>query len=465
MSAAASTPESPASADDPFGGLEAAVVLPTLNEARGLTRTYADLPLARLAALGWKVKVLVVDGGSTDGTLEVARELGLTVLRQRSKGKGAAMREALQWLHERSVRFAVVLDADFTYPGAAIAPMLALLDSGSQLVVGVRYPEHRQIRDPREWVHRIGNAALNYAASQLSLRPILDTCSGLWGVDVERIRSIPLDSDGFDIEAELFLKAYRRGVIVSQIPIVYRQRVGEAKLRAFQDGARILLTILRTGRTRRAPAPAAIGSAATTRLLRTLLSVSFVSGIRNLVLFSPPSRQAEAQGLVTLLSHAGVSPHLVIGPEGIFADSAAYLPSTRSAHFEDDPIVVAMPPHSTAPAPDFTEAVAFLPSSDRLVYLGPPRRWVRDNAGGPPMPSAWLPGPGYRLELRTDRRELFGPLRALIASLDRSTRSKELALLGANAFGSVVFIWRAPTQNQKPGVPAPSTLGASETDA
>lgn len=73
---------------DSFEAANAAIILPTLNEEAGLSQTLEDIPFDRLAGAGWRVRPLVVDGGSTDRTLEVAAAWGIPVLHQKSRGKG-----------------------------------------------------------------------------------------------------------------------------------------------------------------------------------------------------------------------------------------------------------------------------------------------------------------------------------------------------------------------------------------
>src|SRR5271170_3951542 len=172
------TPAEIASFDD----TDVVVLLPTLNEEEGLARTLQDIPFQNLRSLGWTARPLVIDGPSTDGTREVARTHGVPVLLQQARGKGAAIRQALDWLITHRVRYVIVLDADCTYPGSMIPAFAQLLDAGSQLVVGVRQPVLPPHTSGREFVHRVGNRLLNVTASQLSGLPILDLCSGFWGV-------------------------------------------------------------------------------------------------------------------------------------------------------------------------------------------------------------------------------------------------------------------------------------------
>jgi hypothetical protein len=83
------------------------VVLPTLNEAETLPKVVEEL-----RAAGYD-KILVVDGGSTDGTLEKAKELGVAAVMQIGKGKGMALRTALMYV---DTPYVAVMDADYSYP-------------------------------------------------------------------------------------------------------------------------------------------------------------------------------------------------------------------------------------------------------------------------------------------------------------------------------------------------------------
>jgi hypothetical protein len=258
-----------------FEDVFAVVVLPTLNEEAGLARTLRDLPSDRFHETGRRIQPLIIDGGSTDGTLEVARRWDVPVLRQTSRGKGGAMLEAITWVHRRGIPFVVVLDADATYPPDRILPALELLARGTDLVIGVRHPVWGAPTDLKDLVHRVGNLVLSYSASLLSRRPILDLCSGFWGVSAQRFVDLGLDDATFAIEAELVLKSIRRGYSIHQIPVTYHERLGEAKLRALRDGSRILRTIVREAR----PGPSDLGGARPPGAWgRDLLSIALALG-------------------------------------------------------------------------------------------------------------------------------------------------------------------------------------------
>ncbi|MCI4363600.1 MAG: glycosyltransferase family 2 protein [Thermoplasmata archaeon] len=322
-----------------FRGVDVAVVLPTLNEEGGLATTFRQIAFGPLLAAGWRIRPLVVDGGSTDRTLEVARELDIPVLHQRSSGKGGAIRESLAWLRAAGVRHVVVLDADSTYPGEMVGRVLELLRSGAGLVVGVRQPLRDKPVAIRDMIHRAGNAFLNYVAGQVSGHTVLDLCSGFWGLDLQSGADQRLHSVGFEIEAELFLGAYRSGVPVVQIPIPYSDRIGVAKLRAVRDGARIFVTILRRARGRIAYSP--VRSQANSSLAREVLSACFVHGGRDLVVIADRSRRVEAQLLMDRMAGTEISASLVLRSTPTEID--AVFPSGATAD-SGNAMVVTFPP-------------------------------------------------------------------------------------------------------------------------
>jgi hypothetical protein len=410
-----------------FDAVDLVVVLPTLNEEVGLARTLDEIPFDALRASGWEVRPLVIDGGSTDRTREVAQRRGIAILNQTGQGKGAAIREALTFLAERKARYAVIMDADFTYPGAMVPAMAQLLDAGSQLVVGVRQPVRSARDDSREFVHRVGNRLLNLTASQLAGLPILDLCSGFWGVVIDTVPPLALESNGFEIEAELFTKAYRAGYTVTQIPIAYRERVGIAKLRAIRDGARILVTAVRHGRRQLS----ATLSLSRPSELRDLLSIALLEGGSDFVLLSDASRRKEAEAIAERLRQSR--------PEGSVAvRSSADPPVPVGA---GRPIVIRLPAIGLASRPP--RAIVHLPRTGRRVE-------ILDELGAR-SPSAPTPSPGeltlsggYQLEYSPHQWVAAERVRALVANTFPTEPAKELAFLGANAHRSAVIVWRAP---------------------
>lgn len=338
---------------------QATVVLPTLNEEAGLARTLDELPLEHLFIAGYRTRVLVVDGGSTDGTVDVARLRGARVLRQTGRGKGEAVRQGLAAAIDQGADFVAVIDADYSYVADTLLPVFSLLAAGTDLVIGARRPLYDPTETARALAHRVGDALLSLTAARLSRVPFLDICSGLWGVRTSAVRHLRLESDGFEIEAELFLKMARQGRRVSQVPVTYRPRIGIAKLRALKDGSRILLTILRFSRTpalgrtsvnlqylpEHATPP---GMRPSQDWLRMVQALCFSVSPPRLSIVADPEREEEARELARRLwagkirvdlTVSSVTPHPGSTGEGGTADST---PTVRLPALLDMPSLPAM---------------------------------------------------------------------------------------------------------------------------
>ena len=443
-----------------FRGLDVVVVLPTLNEEAGLARTLDEIPFDALRGAGWSSRPLIIDGGSTDGTRGIAAARGVPVLEQRSRGKGAAIREALQWLAELGVRYAVILDADCTYPGSAVPAVVQLLDAGSQLVVGVRQPDRPPHDDAREFVHRIGNRVLNITASQLSGLPILDLCSGFWGVAVAAVPPLKLETDGFEIESELFTKSYRAGYTVTQIPIAYRERAGVAKLHAVRDGARILLTTLRFGRR----ALASTFALPTPSQLRDLLSIAMIQGSDDFLLLIDEARRGEAEAIAARIRACRPAARVAIQLPSTSGTPAIdrRVDITRSSPAPPfPPVTIALRSRSSADAGADPSTVIVLPRTRRIVALRPKDLAVAPTADLAQSGAVATSPSDYWLEYAPVRWPAVDRVRATIANTFPTTSHKELAFLGANGHYGALAVWRsdAPRTPRASIAFVPSTPG------
>jgi glycosyltransferase involved in cell wall biosynthesis len=225
------------------------ILLPTLNEAPTVGQVIDEIPRQALEAAGYKVRLLVVDGNSTDSTREIAREKGAGVVNERQRGKGIAVSKVLGSLE---ADFIFMLDADYTYPAGYIPDMLRLLDT-HHAVVGSRMRGRRE-RGAMSRLNLVGNYLLSLMASVLYGKKISDICSGFWGFRGEVARDLQLRASTFDLEAEIFSQLVRRGYTIAEIPVDYRRRQSPPKLRSLRDGSRIGWALL-TRRFRRLGGP------------------------------------------------------------------------------------------------------------------------------------------------------------------------------------------------------------------
>ena len=210
------------------------VILPTLNEEPTIGKVIDEIPRAELERMGYRVQVLVVDGSSTDRTIEIAKSRGVRVIIEPRPGKGRAMRTGFDAVN---ADYVFMLDADYTYPATYIPEMLNLLQK-YPAVIGSRLRGMLEDGSMRRF-NMVGNYFLTGLANILYLTWLSDLCTGYWGFRGDVLRNILLTSEGFQLEAELLIQLRKKGYKIGELPVNYRCREGKAKLSGFKDGIAI----------------------------------------------------------------------------------------------------------------------------------------------------------------------------------------------------------------------------------
>jgi glycosyltransferase involved in cell wall biosynthesis len=224
-------------------------VIPAKNEALNLPRVFAALD-------DTYHEVILVDGGSKDDTIEVARRLrpGIIVIGQNRKGKGNALACGFQ---RASGDFIVMLDADGSTDPAEIPRFINALREGADFAKGSRFMPGAGSSDISR-LRQIGNFFLNKVVNVLYGTRYTDLCYGynafrrdclmvmeLNGGDVENCdENSMLWGDGFEVETLINVRIAKAGLRVAEVPSFERSRhFGASNLNAFSDGLRVLRTI------------------------------------------------------------------------------------------------------------------------------------------------------------------------------------------------------------------------------
>jgi len=217
------------------------VIIPALNEVETIGTVLDEIPYIELQDKGYRVRVLVVDNGSTDGTADVVREKGAELRLEGRRGKGFAMRHAFE---QESADYVFMLDGDATYPATHIPDMLKVLEANHDVVIGSRLKGNRAPGSISP-LNILGNHLLTLFACVLYRRRISDLCTGYWGFRGNVLPQFQLTAHGFTLEAELFAEVARHNLTLGEVPIHYRRRPTPTKLRSLRDGAKIARTLLR----------------------------------------------------------------------------------------------------------------------------------------------------------------------------------------------------------------------------
>jgi glycosyltransferase involved in cell wall biosynthesis len=214
------------------------VVIAALNEEEGIGRT-----LDELSSVLDNPAFLVIDGNSTDKTTEIARAMGAEILIQNGKGKGDALRQAM--MHGNSgARYVVFIDADFTYPAQYLQEMIEILEARLDIgmVCGNRFSENLDLGKMHDLLY-FGNRLLAFTHNMLNGVELQDPLTGLRVVRWEILKDWRPTSKGFDVEVELNHHVEREGYGILEVPIHYRPRLGEKKLK-LRHGFTILKRIV-----------------------------------------------------------------------------------------------------------------------------------------------------------------------------------------------------------------------------
>lgn len=218
-----------------FQGLTLTVVIPTLNEAENIERVLNELrPFD---------DIVLVDGMSTDGTVELARSVrpDVRVLQRPPRGKGDALRAGFAAATGDVI---VIMDADGSMDAGEVQVFMATIALGFDLVKGSRMACGGGSHDLTT-IRLLGNAALCRLANTLFHTHWTDLCYGYLAFRRVCLPRMALTANGFEIESQILGSAAIAGMRIAEVPSVEMPRfAGESHLNARRDGTRIVKTML-----------------------------------------------------------------------------------------------------------------------------------------------------------------------------------------------------------------------------
>ncbi|MDL9936072.1 glycosyltransferase family 2 protein [Gordonia sp. ABSL1-1] len=220
------------------------VVVPTRNEAKNLPYVAKRMP-------DGIAEIVVVDGGSTDGTLDVAADLWprARLIQQTRKGKGNAL--ACGFAAARG-EIIVMIDADGSTDAAEIPDFVQALCDGADFAKGSRFTYRGGSSDITR-LRRLGNLGLNGIVNYLYEAQFTDLCYGYNAFWRHCLPVIDMPDpaladaqwgDGFEVETLMNIRVARAGLRIAEVASYERDRIhGESNLNAISDGIRVLRTI------------------------------------------------------------------------------------------------------------------------------------------------------------------------------------------------------------------------------
>lgn len=213
-----------------------AVLIPCYNEAETIARVVRSFKKYLPSAI-----VYVYDNCSEDTTATQAKEAGAVVKFERNKGKGNVVR---QMFADIDADIYIMVDGDSTYSATDAPKMVEMIENTNvDMVVAVR--KEKSEKAYREG-HKIGNSLFNFILKILFNSTFSDIFSGYRAFSKRFVKTFPVMTNGFDIEAELTIHALTLSIPFAEIDSEYYERPANShsKLSTFKDGIKILLSIV-----------------------------------------------------------------------------------------------------------------------------------------------------------------------------------------------------------------------------
>ena len=214
------------------------IVIPAFNAALTIRQVVVE-------SLQSGLPVLVVNDGSTDSTVQEIEGLPVTLLsHETNRGKGAALRSGFAWAQEHGFEGIVTLDSDGQHDPTAIPRLISeAIDGGFDIVLASRFSQFSEMAGLRRYWNRFGA----WCMMKRTGFDINDSQSGFRFYSARLLRDLRLESEGYELEMEILMKAWRGGFRIASIAVPARVADGRetSHFRPVRDTWNICMTFLR----------------------------------------------------------------------------------------------------------------------------------------------------------------------------------------------------------------------------
>jgi glycosyltransferase involved in cell wall biosynthesis len=214
------------------------VVLPTLNEAGTILEAINTID----RDLSYPKEIIVVDGNSTDGTIEIVKDTNLCkLIIEPRRGYGVALRTGMK---NAKGNIIVMVDADGTYEFKHINRLVSrMLEKDADMVLATR------MYDPKKamgFLNFLGNKVITFSFDFFYSQFLSDSQSGFRAISHDAINNVTLKETDMAFATEMLIQFAREGYNMVEIPTTYKSRkYGKTKLKPFKSGIEIFSTIFR----------------------------------------------------------------------------------------------------------------------------------------------------------------------------------------------------------------------------
>ena len=220
--------------------MKVSVILPTLNEEKGVGKTIDSINMDYFKKNKWNLEIMIVDGDSKDKTQKIAKSKGAKIIVEKRKGYGRAYKTGMT---QASGDIIITGDADATYPFDRIHKYIQqLIDENLDFITTDRFAELKH--GSMSIKHYFGNFILATVLRVLFFINLRDSQSGMWIFRKEALKKIqPLEEfdDGMPFSEEIKIEMFsNKSIKTKEIPSALYAREGDVKLQSFTDGLKNL---------------------------------------------------------------------------------------------------------------------------------------------------------------------------------------------------------------------------------
>ena len=213
------------------------VVIPTLNEAGNIIGVINTVK----RVLKYPYEIIIVDGGSTDGTLDIVKHKECKLIIETRRGYGLALRLGMK---QAKGNILVMVDGDGTYELKHINMLLdRLIKKDADLCLATR------MYDPNKamgMMNFVGNKVITFCFNMLYKQNLSDSQSGYRAISKKAFDRLEFKENDMAFATEMLVKFSQENLKMVEIPTIYKERkYGKPKLRRFQSGIEIFTTMLK----------------------------------------------------------------------------------------------------------------------------------------------------------------------------------------------------------------------------
>jgi len=213
------------------------VVIPTLNEAGNIRELLSTIN----EELAYPKEIIVVDGNSTDGTLEIVKDSNCRLIIEPRRGYGVALRTGMKHAKGDVV---IMVDGDGTYEMKHVNRLLQkMVETDAEMCLATR------MYDPNKamgLMNFVGNKIITFCFNMLYKQNLSDTQSGFRAISHSAIEKIDFQETDMAFATEMLIKFAKKGFRMVEVPSVYKTRkYGKTKLKPFNAGIEIFAAMFK----------------------------------------------------------------------------------------------------------------------------------------------------------------------------------------------------------------------------